>query len=69
VEVVSGTSGQTVVPATAAGTVTIPARAAHSYLLQRVDAPTTSPAFAPVTGAPATEARHLGPVQIGLDAA
>jgi hypothetical protein len=69
VEVVSGTSGQTVVPATAAGTVTIPARAAHSYLLQRVDAATTSPAFAPVTGAPATEARHLGPVQIGLDAA
>jgi hypothetical protein len=68
VEVVSGTSGQQVVPATDAATVTVPAQAAHSYLVQRVSASTTSLQFAPVSGTPATEARHLGPVQIGLDA-
>jgi hypothetical protein len=68
VEVVSGTSGQRVMPATDAATFTIPAQAAHSYIVQRVSAPSTSLGFAPVTGTPATEARHLGPVQIGLDA-
>jgi hypothetical protein len=67
VEVVSGTSGQRVVAATDAATFTIPVQAAHAYLVQPVDAPTTSLDFAPVTGTPATEARHLGPVQIGLD--
>jgi hypothetical protein len=67
VEVVSGTSGEVVVPGTDAVTFTIPARAAHSYLVQRVSSPSSSLDFAPVTGTPASAARHLGPVQIGLD--
>jgi hypothetical protein len=66
-QVVSGTSGEVVVPGTHAETFTIPAQVAHSYLIQRVGEPTTSQEFAPVTGTPATAARHLGPVQIGLD--
>lgn len=69
VEVASGTSGQQVMPATDAAIFTIPAQAAHSYLVQPVNAPTTARDFAPVTGTPATAARHLGPVQIGLDQA
>jgi hypothetical protein len=68
VEVVSGTSGQRVM-ATDAATFTIPAQAAHSYLVQQVSEPSAALSFAPVTGTPATEARHLGPVQIGLDRA
>jgi hypothetical protein len=56
-----------VVASTDADTFTIPAQAGQSYLVQRVSSPTTAAPFAPVTGTPATEARHLGQVQIGLD--
>jgi alpha-L-fucosidase 2 len=63
--VVSGDGRRTVVPSTDDDVVTVPARAGHAYLVERVGAP--RPRFAPVTGTPATAARHLGPVQIGLD--
>jgi hypothetical protein len=70
VEVVAGDrSGHRVVAPTSAGVVTVPARAGHSYLVQRVGSEHGPATFAPVTGAPATEAKHLGPVQIGLDRA
>ena len=67
VQVVSGEGNLTVVAPTSAGTFTIPAQPAHSYLVERVSAPTSSAGYAPVTGTPATQARHLGPAQIGLD--
>jgi hypothetical protein len=63
--VVSGDGDRTVVAPTNADTVTIPARAHRSYIVEPSGAPAAR--FAPVTGAPATAARHLGPVQIGLD--
>lgn len=70
VEVVSGTGWHPVITRTASTDVfTFAARAGHSYLVERMSAPTTRLPFAPVTGSAATAARHLGDVQIGLDPA
>jgi hypothetical protein len=70
VEVVAGDGERaTVVAPTSADRFTVPVAAGESYLVQRVDDPTTGASFAPVTGTPAVEAKHLGPVQIGLDPA
>src|ERR1700722_4490722 len=70
VEVVSGSGAHQVVARTSASdTFTFQARAGQSYLVERVAAPTTKLAFAPVTGTAATADRHLGDVQIGLDPA
>lgn len=52
---------------TTAATFTVPVRARGDYLVQPVDDPTTSRPYAPVTGSTALGAKHLGPVQIGLD--
>ena len=65
VQVVDGANRVVVAPTTA-GTLTIPARAGHGYLIEPVSRP--GQRFAPVTGTPATEARVLGPVSIGLPA-
>jgi hypothetical protein len=64
VTVVSG--GRTVVGPTSAATFTVPLRAGQSYVIERVGAARLP--FAPVTAAPATAARTLGPVEIGLPA-
>ncbi len=66
VTVVDGT-GATVVGPQSSATFTIPARSGRSYLVELTSAPTTSLPFAPVSGAPASAARHLGPASIGLD--
>ena len=68
-EVVNGSTGATVVPSTTASTFTIPATAGATYLVEQPANPTTSLAFAQITGTQATAAKHLGPVQIGLDPA
>jgi hypothetical protein len=68
-QVVDGRSGAVVLSPTTAGTVTLTVQAGRSYLVERVSDPTTSLPFAQVTGVPATSARHLGGVQIGLDPA
>ncbi|HEY0808335.1 MAG TPA: hypothetical protein VGD84_24925, partial [Pseudonocardiaceae bacterium] len=68
VQVVNGSSGAVVVSATTAGTLAVPVTAGQSYLVEPTSAPTTSLPFAQVTGTPATTAKHLGSVQIGLDA-
>ncbi|MBY8879938.1 glycosyl hydrolase family 95 catalytic domain-containing protein [Actinacidiphila acidipaludis] len=62
VEVVA--NGRTVVAPTSASRFTVPLRAGHAYLIERDGAPTLP--FAPVTATPATAARTLGPVVIGL---
>ncbi|MYS23714.1 carbohydrate-binding protein, partial [Streptomyces sp. SID4948] len=67
IEVVNA-SGNTVVvqPTTAAG-ISVPVTSGQSYLVERTGSPTTSLPFAQVSGTPATTAKHLGNVQIGLD--
>jgi hypothetical protein len=66
VTVVDGT-GATVLGPQSNATFTIPAKAGRSYLVELTSSPTTGLPFAPVSGTPASAARHLGPVSIGLD--
>jgi hypothetical protein len=68
VTVVNGI-GTTVVSPQGNPTFTIPVQAGQAYLVERSDAPTTALPFASVSGSPATAARHLGAVSIGLDGA
>jgi Carbohydrate binding module (family 6) len=69
-EVVNGSTGAVVVAATTAATFSVPVTAGSSYLIEQPSGPTTSLAFAQVTGVQATAAKHLGgKVQIGLDPA
>jgi hypothetical protein len=62
-------TGQTVIAGQTAATFTIPVARGRSYLVERTAAPTTSLAFAAVTGSPATAARHLNAATLGLDSA
>jgi len=66
VTVVDGRTRATVVAATTAATVTIPAQAGGSYLVERTSAPTNAQPFGALTGSPATTARQLGSARIGL---
>ncbi|WP_055585947.1 Ig-like domain-containing protein [Streptacidiphilus griseoplanus] len=68
VEVVDGTTGASVVPASSGALLDVPAKAGSSYLVQQVSSPTTALPFAKVTGSAPVTARHLGGVQLGLDA-
>jgi hypothetical protein len=68
-EVVNGSTGAVVVSPTTSATFSVPVAAGSSYLIEQPSSPTTSLPFAPVTGTQATAAKHLGGVQIGLDAA
>jgi hypothetical protein len=66
VSVVDGQSRATVVGATTAGTLTIPAQAGKSYLVERTSSPTNAQPFAALTGTPATAAKRLDRAMIGL---
>jgi hypothetical protein len=71
VQVVSadrGSDGVVVAPTTA-DTFSVPARAGHDYLIERTGSPSTKLRYAPVTGTPASDAKQLGDVTIGLPAA
>jgi hypothetical protein len=68
-EVVNGSTGAVVVAATTSATLSVPVTAGSSYLIEQPSSLTTSLPFAQVTGTQATAAKHLGNVQIGLDAA
>ncbi|MFI5797761.1 glycosyl hydrolase family 95 catalytic domain-containing protein [Streptomyces sp. NPDC051677] len=59
-------SGGTVLSGQNGATLTIPARAGTSYLIQRPSAPTTSLPFAAVSGSPATAPKSLNGRVIGL---
>jgi hypothetical protein len=67
-EVVNGATGRVIVAPSTAATLAFPAISGGSYLVQQPASPTMSYPFAPVTGTPASAARHLGNQQIGLDA-
>ncbi|MFF7196915.1 hypothetical protein ACFZAM_24825 [Streptomyces sp. NPDC008079] len=67
VQVVNGSSNAVVVAPTTAGTFNVPVASGQSYLVEPVAAPTTALPYAQVSGSPATAAKHLGNVQIGLD--
>ncbi len=67
VQVVDGSSDAVVVSATTAGTLSVPVSSGRSYLVEQAGSPTTSLPYAQVSGSPATAAKHLGNVQIGLD--
>jgi hypothetical protein len=69
VEVVNGSTGVVVVPSTTSSTFEVPVVSGQSYLVEQPSAPTTALPFAQVTGSAPTTDRHMGPVQIGLDAA
>ncbi|MFL6118407.1 glycosyl hydrolase family 95 catalytic domain-containing protein, partial [Actinophytocola sp.] len=66
VRVVDGQSGAVVVAPTTSGTLTVPARQGKKYLVERSGAPTLNQPFAALTGTPATAARRLDQVSIGL---
>jgi hypothetical protein len=67
VTVVDGSTLATVVGSQSNATFSIPVQAGHSYLVELTSSPTTSLPFASISGSPATSARHLGNVSIGLD--
>jgi hypothetical protein len=67
VQVVNGSSNAVVVSSTTASTFNVPVSSGQSYLVEQVNSPTTSLPYAQVSGSPATAAKHLGNVQIGLD--
>lgn len=67
VEVVDGSDETTqIVAPTTAARFDIPVHSGRSYLVQPVGAPVRAMPFAPVTAAPATTPKTLGPVSIGL---
>ncbi|MBT9332432.1 glycosyl hydrolase family 95 catalytic domain-containing protein [Paracidobacterium acidisoli] len=65
VDVISST-GAKAITADSGPVLTFHAVAGTRYLLAPQDAPSSAQPFAPVTGTPATAAKRLGPVQIGL---
>jgi hypothetical protein len=70
VQVVDGMHpSRVIVPTTREARLVLHATQGGSYLVQRPDAPTTALTEAPLTGTPATQARHLAGsnAQIGLD--
>ncbi|SDO52310.1 fascin domain-containing protein [Actinacidiphila guanduensis] len=68
IQVVNGSGSGVVVSSTTAATINVPVTSGQSYLVEQVGSPTTSLPYAQVSGTPATAAKHLGNVQIGLDA-
>jgi hypothetical protein len=68
IQVVNGSGSGVVVSSTTAATINVPVTSGQSYLVEQVGSPTTSLPYAQVSGSPATAAKHLGNVQIGLDA-
>jgi hypothetical protein len=69
VTVVDGGTGATVLASQSSATFTIPAETGKSYLVELTSSPVTSLPFAQIGGTPATAAKHLGNVAIGLDKA
>lgn len=66
VSVVDGQSGAVVVGPQTSATITIPAQQGRKYLVERTASPTLSQPFAALTDTPATGARRLDQMSIGL---
>jgi hypothetical protein len=62
-------TGATVVGPQSNASLTIPVQSGRTYLVERTSSPTTSLPFAAVTGSPASAARHLHSVTLGIDRA
>jgi hypothetical protein len=69
VTVVDGSTLATVVGSQSNATFSIPVQAGHSYLVELTADGGRMLPFASISGSPATSARHLGNVSIGLDSA
>lgn len=66
VDVISGRTGKPVVSTSIGPVIEFSGDAGISYLVQDHDASAAQMHFVPVTGTPATSAKKLGPVQIGI---
>jgi alpha-L-fucosidase 2 len=66
VDVVSAKTGAKLVDGSVGPIIAFKAVAGTNYLVERQASPTSNQPFAPVSGAPATSAKKLGPVQLGL---
>lgn len=66
VDVVSGKTGTKIVTGAASNVIEFKAAAGASYLIERHGTPTSRQRFAVISGTPATSAKRLGRVQLGL---
>lgn len=66
VDVVAGKTGAKVVDGATGSVITFKAAAATNYLVERHGMPTSNQRFESISGTPATTAKKLGPVQLGL---
>jgi hypothetical protein len=66
VDVVAGKSGTKIIGRAAGSVIEFKGAARASYLIERHDSPTSRQRFAVISGTPATSAKRLGPVQLGL---
>ena len=66
VDVISGKTGEKIVKDATSEVLEFAVNAGTSYLIENRDDIGASKKFAPVTGTPASSAKKLGPVQIGL---
>jgi hypothetical protein len=65
-DVVAGKTGTKVVDGATGPVITFRGVAGTSYLIERHGAPTVKQRFESIGGSPATSAKRLGPVQLGL---
>jgi hypothetical protein len=66
VDIVAGQGSAKIVSAATAEIISFQAAAGVNYLVERHGAPSTALTFEAITGTPATTAKKLGPVQLGL---
>jgi hypothetical protein len=66
VQVVDAATGATVIGPTTTSPFSINTSSGHAYLIEQAAQPFTNLPYAQVTGSPATAAKHLGTVSIGL---
>jgi hypothetical protein len=66
VDIIDGATGAKVMGGSTDEVFAFNAAAGTNYLLQRRDMPISAQPFAPISGSPASVAKRLGPVQLGL---
>jgi hypothetical protein len=66
IDIVDGTTGGRIVSSAVGPVIEFRSAAGRKYLVERHNSPTSNQQFAPIGGTPATFAKRLGPVQLGL---
>ncbi|MGA7343723.1 MAG: glycoside hydrolase [Terracidiphilus sp.] len=66
VDVAAGNTGANIVDSAAGAVISFTAAAGTTYLVERHGVPAAKQQFAPISGTPATTAKKLGSVQLGL---